>query len=472
VIRAAARRRRWLVRLSVALLLLGAVPSGIGPARPVASDPESGLLVTVAEVRGRRAVLWLRASADERLRVRVAPLGDPAAGVTFAARTRPDWDGIFRLPLDGLVPGTRYAYEVTGARAQAAGAFTSAPAPDADMAAHLLWSGDLGGAGHCRDVEDGYPIFRAMARQRADLFLFVGDTVYADHVCGPLPHVTGSDFVASSLAEYRAKHRYNRADPAFQELLRTTPVYAIWDDHEVRNNFVGADDPLMPLGRRAFRDYWAIEGPAAEPDRLYRSVRWGRHAEIFVLDTRQYRSRNTMPDGPGKTMLGADQRQWLLDGVTASSATWKIIVTSVPLGMFTGGRFSDSWSSANVLGYPRPGHGFVWERSLILNTLRAHGVRNVVFLTGDVHHAELLRHDVGGYVVHEFVAGPLSARHGFPRFGDRSLATRSLGSLGFANNFGEIIADHGTLTARIRDSAGTVRARVQLIAETTEGERL
>lgn len=467
----ARRRRRWLARLSVALLFLGSAPSRIGPAAPPPiEEDDAGVLVTVTEVHADRAVLWLRAGGDDRLSVRVTPVADPAAARTFRARATADWDHIVRIPLHGLRAGTRYAYEVTAGRRQAAGTFTSAPHPDAEAPARLLWSGDLGGGGYCRDVEDGYPIFRAMAARRADLFLFVGDTAYADHVCGMRPHTAGNSFVATTVEGFRAKHRYNRADPAFQALLRATPVYAIWDDHEVRNNFVGPDEPLMPAGRRAFRDYWGIDGGAEEPDRLYRSVRWGRHVEVFILDTRQYRSPNAMRDGPGKTMLGLAQRRWLLDGVTTSPATWKLIVSSVPLGMFTGGVHSDSWSGANVLGYPRPGNGFVWERDLILGTLREENVRNVVFLSGEVHHAELIRHDLeAGYAVHEFVAGPLAARRGVRRFLDRSLNSRSLGSLGFADNFGELEADGRGLTARIRDRSGAVRAHLRLTADPTGG---
>ncbi|HET7344097.1 MAG TPA: alkaline phosphatase D family protein [Methylomirabilota bacterium] len=384
-------KARWWRRLACAFLLGGAAPTALGPAAPVASERDGGLLVTVAEVGADHAVLWLRPGAGERLRVRV---GDR----TLEALPQPDWDDIVRL----------------------------------------LWSADLGGAGHCRDVEDGYPIFHAMARQRADFFLFAGDTIYADHVCGGPPHVTGSDVVARTLQAFRAKHRYNRADPAVQEFLRGTAVYAIWDDHEVTNNFSGPAQALMPIGRHAFRDYWAIEGPAEEPDRLYRSVRWGRDLEVFILDTRQYRSDNARPDGADKTMLGVEQRRWLLEHVSASGATWKLIVTSVPLGIFTG---DDSWTSANVLGYPRPGAGFAYERDLILRTLRDRGV-----------------------------AGPLAARQGFPRFLDRRLHSTSLGSLGLANNFGEILVDGDGLTAWIRDTSGAARATLHLTADTARGD--
>jgi alkaline phosphatase D len=302
----------------------------------------------------------------------------------------------------------------------------------------------------------------------------VGDTIYADQACGGTPHVRMPVSVAGSLDDFRAKHRYNRTDPALQAFFRTTSVYPIWDDHEVRNNFVGAEDPLMPAGRRAFQEYFPVLGPRQEPERLYRAIRWGRHVEIFILDTRQYRSSNATPDGPQKTMLGLTQRRWFLDAAAASDATWKLVVSSVPLGIFTGGRTSDSWSNANVFGYPRSGTGFAHERDLILAELRARGVRNVVFLTGDVHHADLIRHQPApGHVVHELIAGPLAARQGYPRFLDRSLNSRSLDSVGFAVNFGELLADGTSLTARIIDASSTIRARTTIQDErTTTGESL
>lgn len=133
-----------------------------------------------------------------------------------------------------------------------------------------------------------------------------------------------------------------------QRFLRTVPVYAIWDDHEVRDNFSGPFDPHMPAGRQAFREYWPIASPKEEPNRLYRSVRYGADLELFILDTRQYRSRNEDQDGPDKTMLGSTQLQWLLDGLHTSTATWKVIATSVPLSIVKGGVGNDGWGQTIV----------------------------------------------------------------------------------------------------------------------------
>jgi alkaline phosphatase D len=458
----------WTRRVSAAVILLGAAPSGLGPAASVPAAHTPAVLVTVAEVSAQRALVWVRASDRAPVVVRYGVAGGELTWArettTSAAR-----DFTARVALERLDAGTRYRYEVRAAGERVAGTFTTAPAATADTPARLAWSGDLGGAGHCRDVEDGYRIFAAMARRAPDLFLFVGDTIYADHTCGGAPHLGGADYVADDLADFYGKHRYNRADAGVQEFFRRTSVYATWDDHEVGNNF-GPVHELMPAGRRAFQDYFAIEGVPEEPGRLYRSVRWGKHAHVFILDTRQYRSPNTEADGPGKTMLGEAQRRWLLDGVSASDATWKLIVSSVPLGMFTGGAASDSWSNANVFGYARAGRGFVHERDLILTELRERVAGNVVFVSGDVHHAEVLRHEPApGFVVHELIAGPLAARRGYPRFLDRSLGTRSLGSLGWAHNFGEIVADGDALQVSIVDTAGTVRVALRVPAERRAG---
>jgi alkaline phosphatase D len=450
--------------MSSALLLLGVAPSGLSPAGPLPSMERAGVLVTVAEVTTDRATLWVRADTTVAVRVRYGPADDGAAVQHVEVPIEPGRDHTGRAVLTRLTPGTRYAYEVRQDDARVHGTFVTAPPRGADAPVRLVWSGDLGGNGYCRDVEDGYRIFRAMAQRRPDLFLFIGDTVYADQVCGVRPHAPGADYVASTLSEFHGKHRYNRADPVLQEFFRTTSVFTIWDDHEVRNNFGGRSEPLMAVGLQALLDYWPIQGPPEEPQRLYRAFRWGRHLEAFILDTRQYRSANDEPDGPEKTMLGAAQREWLLRGLAASDATWKIVVTSVPLGMYTGGRHSDSWSSANLFGFARATPtGFAHERDAILAFIRARGIRNVVFVAGDVHHAELLRHEPApGFTVHEFVAGPLAARQGYPRFLDRSLNSRSLGSLGFTPNFGELVLDGAALQVSVVDASGAVRSSLRV----------
>jgi alkaline phosphatase D len=418
-----------------------------------------GLVVTVGEVSETTAVVWARPPGEGEVAVQARPASGGAAVRAAARASATRGDQTVKLTLAGLEPDTRYAWQVQAAGETIPGELVTAPPRDRAARVHFLWSGDLGGGGFCRRVEGGYPIFRTMARQKPDFFLFVGDTIYADVKCDKPGVVPGADFVARTLGEYRRRHLYNREDAAVQELFRLTSVYVIWDDHEVRNDFSGPSEPLMPAGRRAFLDYWPIVPPADEPTRLYRKVRWGRLLELFILDTRQYRSPNTDLDGPGKTMLGAAQRRWLVDNVTTSTAVWKVVVSSVPLSIPTGRpERRDSWTNASVYGTPQEGGtGFAVERDAILKSLRERGVKNLIFLVADVHHAQLIRHHpTPDWSFHEFVAGPLSATLGRPRPLDDALNPRSLFGVGGVNNFGEITIEPAHLIVRIVDEDANV----------------
>ena len=413
------------------------------------------MLVTVTEVRPTAAILWARAAHAGPVSIEVSAAGGAPRQLTREAAA--DDDLIVRVPLEGLTPATRHRYAVSQDGARVDGEFATAPPPGEPARVTFLWSGDLGGGGYCRLADGGYRIFRAMSRNPADFFLFLGDTIYADVPCNKPGVLPGANFVATTLAEYRAKHRYNREDPALQDFFRRTPVYANWDDHEVKNDFSGSTEPLMPVGRQAFLEYFPIVPAADDPYRMYRAVRWGRLLEIFILDTRQYRSDNGAPDGPGKTMLGAAQRRWLLDAVAASTATWKMVVTSVPLAVPTGKpERRDSWTDVSIFGLPpENGTGFVTERDAILKALRTRGVKNLVFLAADVHHAELIRHaPAPGWAFHEFIAGPLSATMGRPRPLDSRLNSRTLFAQGGVYNYGEVSIDPARLAVRILDEQG------------------
>jgi alkaline phosphatase D len=443
----------WFLEL---FLLLAFAPAGR------AADPP--LLVTVGEVTHLSAVIWGRREGSGPLTLEYGRSPDrlvSSGEITVDATN--DFTGKFRI--DQLSPSTRYNYRLRGGgRENLRGEFVTAPAPDEPRAVSFLWSGDLGSTSHCRDRAHGYPIFATMTRVRPDFFLFVGDTIYADHRCSGPEKLPGYDFVATTLHDFRAKHRYNRADPAVQELFRSTSVYAIWDDHEVRNDFSGIAEPLTAVGRQAFLDYWPIQPPVEEPGRLYRGFRRGKLLELFILDTRQYRTPNREPDGATKTMLGPRQRRWLIERVSGSDAVWKVIVSSVPLSVPTGRAARDSWSNANVLGFPEENAtGFAFERTLILKALSDRSVRNLVWLTADVHHAELIRHAPwDGFRFHEFIAGPLSAGQGRPRPLDSGLNPLSLLGVGGIENFGAVEVNGSGLKVRIIDVAGVVRGQLTL----------
>ncbi|HET9323187.1 MAG TPA: alkaline phosphatase D family protein, partial [Gaiellaceae bacterium] len=295
---------------------------------------------------------------------------------------------------------------------------------------------------------------------------------------------------APDLQTYWAHWRYNRADAGSQRLLRSTSYVGVWDDHEVVNDFGPLNDTrdtppytpgvhLLPIGLEAFLDYTPIAIAPNTPKRLYRSLRWGKNLELFVLDTRQYRDANAASDDPArpKTMLGREQLTWLKESLAGSDATWKVIVSSVPMSIptgfpATGGR--DGWANFDQTT------GFEQELLDILRFMEQRGIANTVWITTDVHFAEVFRYRPfaadPAFAVHELATGPLNSGI-FPNaafdttlnptvlFGPRPAAsptTWEQAKDGF--NFGTLEVDRGgQLTAAIVNTAGQTLYSLTLV---------
>ena len=434
----------------------------------------------VGDVTARGALVWVRTEGPATVQIEWAPpsvwetASKMAAAVAPVVRTprlvtSADSDFTAAIPLQGLMPGTRYRYHVLVGPAAgsqdgmepvlaARGELTTLPDEKTSAPVTFAWSGDLGGQQRCRVGSDGYPIFNQMRRQGLDFFLFLGDTIYSDFTCPSPPNEPGADFIATTLAEYRVRHRYQRGALALRRFLETVPVYVVWDDHEVKNDFSGPFEAQMPDGRQALREYWPIASPPDDPQRLYRTVRYGADLELFILDGRQYRSKNTDPDGPDKTMLGERQLQWLLEGLRRSTATWKVIATSVPLsipkGKGTTGKGFDGWAGGS------DGTGFERERQVIVDTILDQRIRNVIFLAGDVHYVQANVYDPNGDGVpdfHEFVAGPLSAVPGRMTLPNPTLKPTNLIHESGYYNFGMVRVTPSFFDVTVVDDAGKVR---------------
>jgi alkaline phosphatase D len=444
--------------------------------------------IAVGDVTSRSAALWVRTDGPAVVQVEwatpstwetVSKMATAVAPVARTGRLTTDAESDFTrtIRLEGLSPATRYRYRIlVGTREAendhgrpklaANGELTTLPDAGTSAPLTFVWGADLGGQHRCRVGSEGYPIFEVMRRQRPDFFVFLGDTIYSDDPCPSPPNEPGADFTSTTLREYRARHRYQRGAEALRRFLETVPVYAIWDDHEVQDNFAGPFEARMPDGRRALLEYWPIATPSDDPYRLYRSVRYGANLELFILDTRSYRSRNADRDGPAKTMLGPAQLKWLLDGLRSSTATWKVIATSVPLSIPKGGGLTvpgyDGWA-----GGP-DGTGFERERQIIVDTILGHKVRNVVFLAGDVHYVQANAYDPDGDGMpdfHEFIAGPLSAATGRMVYPSPALKPRTLVHEGGFYNFGLLRVTASSFEVRVLDDAGKVRFSYVLSAK-------
>jgi alkaline phosphatase D len=436
--------------------------------------------ITVGDVTSQSVLLWLRTDGPMMVQVEWAPVAawdrvsKMGSAVAPVARTRlfttgQETDFTLAMPIEGLTPATRYRYYIfvgskgregtsTEARVGARGEFTTLPDAASSAPVTFAWSGDLGGQGRCRRGAAGYPIFDVMRAKQLDFFLFLGDTVYADNLCPSPPNEPGADFLATTLAEFRARHRDQRGAEGLRRFLEQVPVYVVWDDHEVRNNFAGPFDSQMSVGRQALREYWPIRVAPVDPDRIYRTVRAGSNLELFILDTRQYRSRNSDQDGPTKTMLGETQLQWLLNGLTESTATWKVVVTSVPLSIPKGGGAgvpgNDGWAGG------ADGTGFERERQVIVDRVLERKVKNVVFMAGDVHSVQANAYDPNGDGIpdfHEFVAGPLSAVPGPQTSASAGLRPTTLINESGYMNFGLIRVTTSSFDVTVLDEAGATR---------------
>ena len=265
----------------------------------------------MGDVTARSAVLWTRADRAATLNVTLSGGGHgPVPRVQVVAED--DFTG--RVPLTRLRPGTTYDYRVwfslgapgRGHGPAVNGSFRTAPAADDPAAVRLAFGGDVAGQNVCRDAQEGFPIMDTIRAWQPDVFVGLGDMIYADNACETTgrygnPQLGGVG-IAVDQPSFWAHWRYNRGDSASQRLLAGTSYVGAWDDHEVVNDFGPLTDApttppysgahLLPLGLEAFLDYTPIETAPT----LYRSLRWGRHLELFVLDTRRYRDANFAPD--------------------------------------------------------------------------------------------------------------------------------------------------------------------------------
>jgi alkaline phosphatase D len=471
------------------------------PATPVARAPA----FAVGDVGPNQALFWVQGEGPGRVVVEVESDG-PSAPQRLQRELDASRDYTAKLTLNGLSPGRRQRWravligadEQPGAITQ--GSFRTAPPSSAPLAVRLVFGADLAGQNVCRDAAAGFEVFGAMAAREPELFVALGDMTYADGLCEATgrygnAQVPGDFGPASDLAGFRAHWRYARADAGLRRLLASTVYLPTWDDHEVVNDVGPLHDtradppytpgePLLPIGLAAMLEQNPIGEHPDRPGRLYRAVRWGKHLEVLLLDTRQYRDANSAVDAPErpKTMLGREQLTWLKERLRQSDATWIIIASSVPLAIPTGapaegGR--DGWA-----GFDQP-TGFAQERDEILRVAADLGRNNLVFITADVHFAAAFSHrpraTLPSFVVHELVAGPLSAGIGVIDDYDRGLgsarlfmhapptrdALRTYADARRFFGFGELdIADSGSLTATLRGVDGGVLHELRLTPET------
>jgi alkaline phosphatase D len=415
-----------------------------GPALIAADRPQLKWGVQIGDVTGGRALLWAKSDRAAELAVE----WDTSERFTDPRRVtggiaRPETDFTTRLDLTRLPAGQRIFYramlEEKGEPVN--GSFRTPPASRSNV--RFLWSGDTAGQGYGINPDwGGMKIYKTMREADPDFFIHSGDTIYAD---GPIPaevklrdgsvwrNVTteAKSKVAETLDDFRGNYLYNLLDEHVRAFNAAVPQVWQWDDHEVMNNWSPGKDltadaryreksiaTIASRARRAFLEYAPMR---VSKERIYRTVPYGPLLDVFVIDLRSYRGRNThnrQTEASADTVyLGRPQIEWLKQGLAKSKALWKVIACDMPIGLLvpdgkdTEGRQVFE-ASANGDGPPL---GRELEIADLLRTMKRKGVKNVVWLTADVHYTAAHKYypskaqftDFDPFW--EFISGPLNS---------------------------------------------------------------
>jgi alkaline phosphatase D len=345
-------------------------------ASPLAVDapertPESTLFplgIASGDALPSAAVVWTRYAGTSPLRVVVWEMdGDRYAREAFASDVTPAEGGFVHVDATGLGAGARYRFaffEMRGAARVARspiGRFRSALG-ESDLAPLVFGGTACMLNGMALDT-----LARAAERTDLDAFMLLGDTSYNDG--------------ARTRAEYRDRWRMNLGAEAHRRLRAATSVVATWDDHEVSNDWnpETIDPEHLATARAAWFEHLPVRRRPPSPDRIWRSFRWGRTAEIFVLDCRSERKPSTRGTA-SEQYVSREQLDWLKAGLASSTAVFKLVMNSVPIGSFGGRAFDfgilakdDRWE-----GYPR-------ARAEILAHVDDRRLSGVVWVSGDFH---------------------------------------------------------------------------------------
>ena len=429
--------------------------------------------IASGDVTNQSVIIWSRANREAQLHVEYDTdpnFSHPDSTKTALANQTTDYTA--HAKLEGLSPDTLYYYRLwfssdtfspqsknasSVVSDNMTGSFRTAinPSASGNKDIKFIFAGDLGGQMHCRQIDKGgYSIFSEMQELSPDFFIANGDMIYAGDKCptegpdgwrniqGNFSGISDPDVNWTDISQVRdvyLKHwQYNREDPYLQRFLQNTSMYSQWDDHEVINDF-GASwqhwnsfntdregyPNIVKSGREAFFNYSPIDRNADDLNRIYRSFNWGPDLDLLILDARSYRSPNSMADKPesNKTMLGSEQLQWLKQKLLTSSATWKVISNDVPISVPTGSNASilgrDGWASGNETTTTTTNSfsktGFERELQGLLKYLDYNNIKNIVFVTTDVHFPANIRYEIDAngdgdkLIFHELISGPLSA---------------------------------------------------------------
>ena len=426
---------RRVILAATLVSVLAAVPSTAGAA-------SFSYGVSSAEVTSKSALVWTRAPKAGKVRLVVALnrrfTQKRIAKTLFAQKSH---DLTVQSTVAGLGAGKQYFYYfIQGKKRSAIGSFKTAPKPTAAKTIRFAVTGDADpikvNGRNVRNPEGSADMatYKAMAREKNDFNVNLGDTIYSDSM------VDKGFPLALTVPQKRAKYKLLLTYRNLLGMRQSGSVYNQWDDHEFVDDFtrnseacdVGSTSApqyacpvksIWEAGVKAFREYMPVTYSARNG--TYRTFRWGKNLEIFILDERSFRSlrasevkvnpnapeptahvcenggeddvapripqrlrdvfalvvpqlANPVPQAcldalndPNRTMLGQRQYDAFTTAIKNSTAKWKVVLNEVPIMEF-GINPYDDWE------------GYEHEREKLLTYLKSN-VKNVAFVTTDFH---------------------------------------------------------------------------------------
>ena len=386
-----------------------------------------------------RVIIWTRVNPTPEA-IPGSGLGEPTRGTWEVARdaaftqrvaggrflTAPERDHTVKIDVAGLNPSTDYFY-----RFYALGQYSSVGRMRTSPALGAVVSSVRFGFVSCSNYEGGFfSSYRFLAqRDDLDFILHDGDYIYEYETggYGPGPAIGRVNEPANeiiSLSDYRRRHALYKTDPDLRALHARHAFITTWDDHEVANdNWAGGaqnhtdptkgspgEGPYLERRAHAYQAYFEwmplrLPDPIGNPTRIYRKFTFGNLVDLLMLDLRQYRAKQaTGPADPAlgdpmRRMISADEATWFKANLSGSQATWKMVGNSViisPVLIPPGDALTPELRAlvmallGTVPTVAIPYNVDQWDgyapaRNELLDYLRTEAIRNVVFLTGDIH---------------------------------------------------------------------------------------
>ncbi|MGB0523234.1 MAG: alkaline phosphatase D family protein [Flammeovirgaceae bacterium] len=299
--------------------------------------------------------------------------------------------------------------------------------------------------GSCAHQDEPQPILALVVAQKPDLFIYLGDNIYGD---------------TDDMEVLRQKYQVLGQKSEFIQLKNTTPLLAIWDDHDYGRNDAGKEYPHKAASKEVFLDFWEV--PQTSPRRKHAGIYHAHYFEyesrvvqIILLDTRTFRdalSKNYISvnckndycpnDDPHLTMLGEAQWRWL-EQELGKAADLRIIASSNQFAHEYNGW--ESWTNLPS------------ERQRMVNLIQKTKANGVIFISGDVHWGELSKLETGNYPIHEVTSS------GLTQTWDTSEPNKNrIGEVIMENNFGLIEIDWGNTNPAVYLKLIDINANVRV----------